>query len=45
MNKAEPLNKSSLFIRTVRFFFDHVMESFESPQSRQFRLMKKFISE
>jgi hypothetical protein len=38
-------NKSSLFARTFRLFVEQLMESFESPQARQFRLLKKLVAE
>ncbi|HMO32981.1 MAG TPA: hypothetical protein PKE63_01855 [Lacibacter sp.] len=45
MNKTITRSKNSSFARTFRLLVEQLMESFESPQSRQFRLLKKLVAE
>jgi len=39
------LFKTSSFNRVLVLWFDQLTETFESPEKRQFRILKKFISE
>jgi hypothetical protein len=39
------LQKSSTILSSLRELILQITESFESPQTRQFRRLKKFVSE
>ncbi|MFN4285729.1 MAG: hypothetical protein ACK4E8_07155 [Lacibacter sp.] len=45
MNKTTTRNKYTSLTRTFRLLVEQLLESFESPQARQFRLLKKFVAE
>lgn len=45
MHKTATRNKYSSFSRSFRQLLEQLMESFESPQTRQFRLLKKMVTE
>jgi hypothetical protein len=45
MNTTFTRNKPSLFARAFRVLVEQLMESFESPETRQFRLLKKMVAE
>ncbi|MBY0479313.1 MAG: hypothetical protein K2Q24_16820 [Chitinophagaceae bacterium] len=45
MKKNQSVRKSSSFMQSLKQIVHLLVESFESPQTREFRRLKSFISE
>jgi hypothetical protein len=45
MQKMFTLIKTYSFKRTLLLWYEQFSETFESPEKRQYRVLKKFISE
>jgi hypothetical protein len=45
MQKISSLLSFSYFKRTLQFLLEEFTEALESPEKRQYRILKKFISE
>jgi hypothetical protein len=45
MQRISTLFRIALLRRTLHEFYVHLTEAFESPEKRQYRVLKKFISE
>lgn len=45
MNQAKPVRKNSSVIQSIKQIVHLLVESFESPQTKQFRRWKNYVAE